>query len=40
VQRLRRPDGLAELALAHAVYRQRQVMTAPIGFDEAGMINR
>jgi hypothetical protein len=25
------------LALAHAVYRQRQAMTAAIGFDEAGM---
>ena len=27
------------LALAHAVYRQRQTMTAAIGFDEAGPID-
>jgi len=27
------------LALAHTVYRQRQAMTAAIGFDEAGMMD-
>jgi serine-type D-Ala-D-Ala carboxypeptidase/endopeptidase len=27
------------LALAYAVYRQRQAMTAAIGFDEGGMMD-
>jgi hypothetical protein len=27
------------LALAHAVYRQREAITAAIGFQEAGMID-
>ena len=30
------PSTWPTLALAHAVYRQRQAMTAAIGFDEAG----
>ena len=33
------PSAWPTLALAHAVYRQRQIMTAAIGFDEAGTMD-
>ena len=33
------PAAWPSLALAHAVYRQRQAMTAAIGFDEAGVMD-